>query len=102
MTLDEIEERLRHWQRRQQELTAAYEALASLTDAMPDCKLFKPIFDVWTAYTVAVSEIIGDRDEWLKWYEFECRMGAHPMEAMLANGRKFKVRTLRQLARLIA
>ena len=102
MELDQIEERLKHWKRRQNELMAAYGDLAKLTSAMPDCKLLRPVFDVWTAYTVAVSELIGDRDEWLQWYELECDMGKRPKAVAFADGRELEVKTLRHLARVIA
>lgn len=101
METRKIEERLRHWKRRHAELDAAFEGFHALTGAMPDCKLLTPVFDVWTAYTVAVSEIIGDRGEWLQWYQYECKMGKQPMTVVLRDGKEVKVKTLRQLARVI-
>lgn len=80
---------------------AAYDAHRKLTGANPDCPLWAPVFDAWDAYTVAVSEIVGDRDEWLNWYEMECRMGETPKEATSASGMTIRVRTLHQLARVI-
>lgn len=102
MEIEEINERLKHWKRRHNELMDAYGDLNKLTSAMPDCKLLRPVFDVWTAYTVAISELIGDRNEWLQWYEFECDMGNRPKTVVFVNGRELEVKTLRHLARVIA
>ena len=102
MELEQIEERLRHWKRRHAELEMAFGDFNALTGALPDCKLMAPIFDVWTAYTVAVSELVGDKAEWLQWYQYECKMGKRPMVVMFENGKELNVRTLRHLARVIA
>ena len=69
---------------------------------MPDCKLMRPVFEVWAAYTEAVGELIGDRFKWLQWYELECDMGKRPRVAVFQDGRELKVKTLRHLAQFIA
>ena len=102
MDIEEIVRRLEAWKRRHGALTAAYEDMNKLTGATPDCELLRPVFDIWMAYTVAVSEIVGDREDWLQWYELECDMGINPKEARSDTGTVIKVRTLRQLARVIA
>ena len=102
MQLDDIVKRLEAWAMRQRELTVQYEALRALTNAGSDCALLKPVWSVWGAYTVAVSELVGDTNEWLQWYELECDMGRKPMEVTSLGGKTIKVRTLRQLARVIA
>jgi hypothetical protein len=99
---DEIVRRLQAWANRQRKMQAQCKALRALTGADPDCALLAPFFSVWSAYTVAVSELIGDKEEWLQWYETECDMGRKPMEVVSLGGRTVKVRTLRQLARVIA
>lgn len=102
MSIDQIVKRLEAWKKRQEELTAQYNALHALTGAMPDSALLRPVFDVWDAYTVAVSELVGDKDEWLQWYELECDMGRKPKEVTNLGGDvTIRVRTLRQLARVI-
>lgn len=102
MSIDEIVIRLEAWAKRQRKLQAQYEALQALTGAGPDCALLEPVWSVWSAYTVAVSELVGDKNEWLQWYETECDMGRKPKEVVSWGGRTIKVRTLRQLARVIA
>lgn len=101
MTFDQTLTRLEVWQKRQKELTKQYEKLRAMTGAMPDCELLRPIFDIWMGYTVAVSELIGDKDEWLQWYEFECDMGRKPMAVTMPNGVSIKVKNIKQLARVI-
>ena len=102
MTIDQIVTRLEAWATRQRLLQAQMRQLQALTGAMPDCALLKPVYDVWGAYTVAVSELVGDTNEWLSWFEFECEMGARPMTVTSLVGKTITVRTLRQLARVIA
>lgn len=101
MNIDEIVRRLEWWKKRHTELEAQYQGFKALTDVSPDCPLFNMVFKLWDAYTVAVSEIIGDKDEWLNWYEMECDMGKNTKEVKLPNGKLIKVKTLRQLARVI-
>jgi hypothetical protein len=102
MPIDQIVLRLEAWADRQRKLTAQYEALKALTGADCECELLKPVWSVWSAYTVAVSELVGDNNEWLQWYELECDMGRRPREVTSLGGKTIKVRTLRQLARVIA
>jgi hypothetical protein len=99
---DRIVMRLDAWATRQRLLTAQYEALQALTSADCECALLKPVWDVWSAYTVAVSELVGDKNDWLQWYELECDMGRAPKEVTTLGGRTVKVKTIRQLARVIA
>lgn len=101
MTAAEIVKRLEPWAARHKAMMWQYKLFRETTGAMPDCNLWRPIFDLWTAYTVAVSEIVGDKDEWLQWYELECDMGARPKEVESLSGIKIRVRTLHQLARVI-
>lgn len=102
MQVGNIVTRLEAWAERQRLLDAQIDRLRALTGAPPDCDLLTPIYDVWGAYTVAVSELVGDDNEWLSWFELECEMGRRPMTAQSLGGREVKVRTLRQLARVIA
>lgn len=101
MSIDEIVKRLDVWQKRHAALCQQTQALAKLTGAMPDCELMLPVLDVWNAYTSALSELIGDDDGWLEWYQFEGDMGRKPMGVSL-GGKTINVRTLRHLARVIA
>jgi len=94
--------RLELWKRKYIEFTEVYDAFNKLTGAMPDCELMAPIFAIWEAYTESVSELVGDNYEWLKWYEYECDMGKEPKEALLSNNQWIEVKTIEDLAILIA
>lgn len=102
MSTDEIVKRLEAWKKLHDALDQQAKALEHLTGAMPDCQLMRPVWGVWSAYTVAVSELIGDDNEWLDWYQFECDMGRKPLEVSSLGGKTVTVRTLRQLARVIS
>lgn len=95
-----IEEKLDEWKRHHDALIGAFSSLNKLTGATPDCALMRPIFDVWSAYTASVSELIGDQDQWLDWYQFECDMGEKPQKAYF-NGKETQVLTISDLAQVI-
>ena len=98
--INDVQQRLIHWAARQEALTAQYEALQALTGADCESPFLSVVFEIWAAYTVAMSENIGDEDEWLQWYEYECKMGTQAMDVKV-GGRTINVRTLRQLATVI-
>lgn len=102
MAFSEIVTRLEAWAARQRRLQTQMDRLQALTGAMPDCELLKPVYELWSAYTVAVSEAVGDTNEWLSWFELECQMGRTPLTVKSLAGKEATVRTLRQLARVIA
>lgn len=98
--INEVQQHLIQWAAHQEALTTQYEALQALTGADCESPLLTAVFAVWAAYTVAVSEIVGDTNEWLQWYEYECQMGANPMDVKIGD-KTIKVRTIRQLATVI-
>lgn len=101
MDAKQITKRLKLWKRRHAKLMSVYNAMSQLTGADRYSTLFELIFDLWTAYTVATSELIGDKEEWLQWYEIDCDMGRAPRMVVLLDGREIEVKTLRQLAMVI-
>jgi hypothetical protein len=93
--------RLEDWKAKCEATTAALDELNDLTGAMPDCRLLAPVHALWDAYTNAVSELIGDRGDWLGWYMYDCDMGAVPRTTQLTNDRIITVSTLADLAKVI-
>lgn len=67
---------------------------------IPESPLYIIPWNLMDAYTRAVSARIGDQFEWLSWYWADNDMGAKAMEAQI-DGKTYKVRTLKQLARVI-
>lgn len=53
-----------------------------------------------TAYTAAISRLIGDDGEWLEWYWFDNAMGANGYEAGF-NGDPKPITNIEQLLELI-
>jgi len=66
----------------------------------PDSPLYESIWTLQGSMTKTVSKLVGDQDEWLAWYRFDNEMGKAGREAMI-DGKYRKVRTLKQLARVI-
>lgn len=102
MSIDDIVKRLEAWKRKQAELSEQYDALQKLLGATPDSALWRAIYNLSSAYTGTVSEVIGDNDDWLSWYQYDCKMGRSPKDVTNLGGDvTIRVRTLRQLARVI-
>ena len=100
MPIKKIILRLEYWQGRVEKLEMQLEAFRAMTGATVESDFAASIYSVMDAYTVAVSELIGDEDEWLNWYQYECDMGRSP-KSFSRNKKKITVRTLNQLARVI-
>jgi hypothetical protein len=101
MKADDMMPLLTAWASRQRELTAQMEALFKVVGCS-DGPLFEVVWGAWNDYTETLSRLIGDDFHWLAWYEQENRMGANGLEVRSIGGRSMKVRTLHQLAKLIA
>lgn len=106
MHINEIACMLEAWRGRREALDAQLDALSLLTMAAPECPLFSAIEDIWMAYTVSVSQIVGDKAEWLQWYWLERDMGNKPGEVTVSgqNGIEAIVvdKDIRSLAEVIA
>lgn len=100
MPIKEIVLRLGHWKARIKKLEAQIDAFADMTGARSDSPFLDNIYGMIDAYTASVSELIGDKWDWLSWYRNECEMGRNPLVSAL-SGQEIKVKTLRQLARAI-
>lgn len=81
--------------------SAQIEALHSAV-GICDGPLIVAIWYMQDAYTETTSELVGDSHEWLDYYRNECAMGAKPREIESWGGRKMKLKTLKQLASVIA
>lgn len=102
LKVPEIVVHLQEWKKRHDDMEEQLEKLRLLTGAMPDCDLLAPIYRVWDSYTAALGLIVGDKDQWMDWYRFECDMGAKPMGVRLSGGREMTVETIEHLAAVLA
>lgn len=71
---------LQAWAAQQAALKEQTDLLERLTGAGPDSPLLTPVFEIWDAYTRLVAEKVGDTQNWLEYFEFDCEMGARPKE----------------------
>lgn len=101
--IKDVTARLERWAATLAEFDRQTDAFCALTRAAPDSPLLDAIHRLEAVYTSVVAEQVGDVDEWLAWFRWECDMGLRPMEACAKPGAPMiKVRTLKQLARLVA
>lgn len=99
MNRDEVESRINQWQRTQKEALAQIDAFTDVV-GFSDGPFVAALYAILAAHTGAVSELIGDKEEWLGWWENECEFGKRHLLAEI-NGTLKPVRTVKQLAKLI-
>ena len=101
LTAADILPHLTKWQARYEALRTQMEALAAPFGGTLDGPLFDAVWRLWDAYTEEIGSRLGDAQFWLTWYCDENEMGKRGHEVQSIGGRTMRVRTLRQLARLI-
>ncbi len=99
MTAAEMLPLLQAWADRHAALSKRMGELAALVGTH-DGPLGHAVWDAWRGYTVMLAHRVGDQRDWLDWYCEENDMGRKRLEVQIGQ-RRFKVRTLAQLARAI-
>lgn len=102
MNKSEILKSITEWQAHQKALDAQLELLYNMTGNSGESPLMEAIYNIAGAHTDAVAALIGDESKWLDWWKYECRFGEKLMSAAKAGGKLRPVKTLKQLAGLIA
>lgn len=92
---------LAQWAARHAELSAQMDALAAPFGGDATGPLFDAVWRTWDAYTDQLAARVGDQAEWLSWYCNENDMGRKRL-AVISGTRSLQVRTVRQLATVIA
>lgn len=101
MTKKEIFTLLTEWEQVQKDLDARLNQLNDLLGAC-DSPFLDAIYRLSGAHTSAVAKLVGDKAEWLEWWHFECCFGDRDMGSVQIGGKSRQVRTLKQLAAVIA
>ena len=96
----EILPHLERWRHEMEHADKVCETYLEPLKLAPESPVYSVIWTLQDAMTDAVSRLVGDRDAWLSWYRYDTAMGAKAMEAQI-SGKTYKVRTLKQLARVI-
>lgn len=91
---------LTEWKRRHDALDAVFESLRPALGSDPESPLWKASWDVFTAYTSALSQILDDEDGWLEYYWLENNWGAKGYEVGY-DGKLKPLKTLGNLAALL-
>lgn len=102
MRAAEILPKLEAWAMRLKESDAQVDALHAIVGTCGSSPLIDAIWRLQDGYTNAVASLVGDQFEWLHYYRNECAMGAKPRTIASLGGREMKLRTIKQLAKLIA
>ena len=102
MTRSEVLAILRPWHDRTVQLQRQWDAFEAATGARTDHPFGESIWLMHEAYTSAIAAQVGDVDEWLSWWHYECNLGKTPLEAYRSLGTKaLRVSTLERLATVI-
>ena len=93
---------LEKWASTYRDVEAQMAVLRALMGTEVERPLPKAVYAMFDEYTAAVSRNVGDADDWLAWFCFDCEMGVAPKEVHRKwSGKKVKIKTLNQLAALL-
>jgi len=93
---------LEKWASTYRDVEAQMAVLRALMGTEVERPLPKAVYAMFDEYTAAVSRNVGDADDWLAWFCFDCEMGAAAKEVHRKwSGKKVKIKTLNQLAALL-
>ncbi len=101
MTPAEILPHLKRWKHEMDHADKICDTYLDPLKLSPESPVYSCIWSLQDALTVAVGRVVGDRDDWLSWYANDNEMGACGRVAWV-NGKPRKIRTLNDLAKLIA
>jgi len=88
MTRKEKISKLKKWKASHDKVQTQFTKLFDLVGGDFDSPFAKPIWEVWDDYTDTLSELLGDKYQWLVYYTCDCDMGKDPKEVILNVGGK--------------
>lgn len=91
-------ELLEEWQEKLQNLDDVEDALDASIMPSIECPLYQAMWAIESAYTRALSILVGDKGEWLSWYRYENDFGKNKMQAGYDN----KLKPITNLKELLA
>jgi hypothetical protein len=85
---------------RYKKLSVEWEALSNVLDVGCESPFAHSIWTLFDEYCSLMSEKLGDQNNWISYYLFECDCGNKKMEVSI-NGKKTKLDKVTKLADLI-
>lgn len=82
---------LRQWEKTVQDVDVAWKSIQLLFAASPESPVNAAMYDTLMRYTDALSIVVGDKNDWLDWYRFECDMGRKIMKVKAVSWKKPRV-----------
>jgi len=82
---------------------ALHESWEKISEVFGDClnsEMFNNTFEMFDAYTEAVAKLVGDDNEWLFWWMFECEQGMKNGDVKIGK-KKFKSQSVKDLLKII-
>ena len=66
---------LGQWQAQHDRVTSLMNGASTAFGLLPEGPLFETVWGLWSQYTAAIAQLIGDDGDWLEWYFLENDMG---------------------------
>lgn len=98
----EIFPKLEEWKKRHDELDSIFESMKAVTGSGVDSPLWACVWSLWEAYTKGVERDVCDDFDFLSWYNYDNDMGKKALPVFSPGGREKKIKTLKDLAYVIA
>lgn len=90
LTKSEVMEHLEEWQRHHDKLDEKFDSLKELFGDCVGSNFHEAIWNMFSAYTEALSGMLGDEDSWLDWYWLENGWGTKKLKAKGAEMKREK------------
>lgn len=74
------------WQATAKEMSKQFDALSNVLGGDPGSPLQTAVWGMFSEYTKALAALVGDEEEWLEWYAWECDFGAKPQKMHFSDG----------------
>lgn len=91
---------LNDWHYQHDRITELMDGMGKSIGLLPEGPLFETVWGMFDAYTKSISELVGDKGDWLAWYYLENDMGARGMSAGY-NGKTSLIKSKVHLWKLI-
>jgi len=93
---------LTEWQRQIDQSNQMLETLIKPLMLAPESPVYESIWALQASLTAAVAKIVGDKSEWLIWYQIDNDMGRLALKASPVDGKPTrKIKSISDLAWLI-
>lgn len=100
MTSNEKLQLLEKWNGQYNAIYESWEKVSEIFGSSPESELFNNTFTMFDEYTELIAEKVGDKNDWLFWWIFECEQGKNNGDVKIGK-KKFKSQSVKDLLKII-